>query len=247
MAKSPDSCKKRLERLILKLVELKQREEKDCDGIKREYYNFLHEAVVGERSKFKDFNINKDSFVYGYLNDKKKFSKLWMLVKMMLLLSLGQASVKRRFSVNRQIEVENLSKHSYVTQRTVCDHLRSVGGIKNVVVDKVLLQSAAKARLLHGKHLKEQKNQKSMQVASQKRKLIEEELDSLKSKWKRFSTDQASLEKSAKKYSMNAEKKGRLELISAANAMWAKAEQQKKKLVELDQQIEKKTTELKSV
>lgn len=250
MAKSPDSCKKRLERLLLKLVELKRIEERDCDGIKREYNTFLIEVVAGEKSKFKEFSISKDcldTFMYGYLNSKEKFSKLWALVKMMLLLSHGQASVERGFSVNRQIEVENLSEYSYVSQRTVCDHIRSVGGVKNVVVDKALLQSAAKARLRYEKHLKEQKKEKSLQVASQKRKLIEEELDSLKSKKKRFSADQASLEKSAKKYSLDAEKEGKLELISAANGMWAKVDQKKKKLVELDKQIENKTSELKSV
>lgn len=85
-----------------------------------------------------------------------------------------------------------------------------------------------------------------MQMASQKRKLIEEELDGLKSKRKRFSADQASLEESAKKFLLDAEKKGKLELISAANAMWSKAEQ-KKKLIELDKQINNKSTELKSV
>ena len=85
-----------------------------------------------------------------------------------------------------------------------------------------------------------------MQMASQKRKLIQEELNGLKSKRKRFSADQASLEESAKKFSLDAGKKGKLELISAANAMWSKAEQ-KKKLIELDKQINNKSTELKSV
>ena len=78
----------------------------------------------------------------------------------MLLLSHGQASVERGFSINCQIEVDNLSEHSYVSQRTVCDHIHSVGGVKNVVMDKALLQSAAKARLRYDKHLKEQKKRK---------------------------------------------------------------------------------------
>ena len=79
-----------------------------------------------------------------------------------------------------------------------------------------------------------------MQVASQKRKLIEGELDSLKSKQKRFSDNQATLEE------LDAEK-GKLVLLLAASAIWAKAEQQKKKLTELDEQIKKKSAELVSV
>ena len=84
------------------------------------------------------------------------------------------------------------------------------------------------------------------QVTIQKRKLIEQELGSLKSKRKRCSAEQASSEKLAKKYSADAEE-GKLELISAANAIWEKAEQKKKtKLFELGTQIEKKN-KLKSV
>ena len=83
-----------------------------------------------------------------------------MLVKIILLLSQGQASVERKFSINRQTEVKNLYEHSYASQRTICDHIHLVGGVKNVVIDKVLLQSAATARLQYDKHLKEQKKGK---------------------------------------------------------------------------------------
>ena len=44
------------------------------------------------------------------------------LSKILLLLSHGQASVEWGFSVNKEIEVENLLKHSLVAQRTICDY-----------------------------------------------------------------------------------------------------------------------------
>ena len=51
------------------------------------------------------------------------------LLKILLLLSHGQASVERGFSVNKEIEVENLLKHSLVAQRTICDYVEAVGGV----------------------------------------------------------------------------------------------------------------------
>ena len=51
------------------------------------------------------------------------------LSKILLLLSHGQASVEWGFSVNKEIEVENLLKHSLVAQRTICDYVEAVGGV----------------------------------------------------------------------------------------------------------------------
>ena len=61
----------------------------------------------------------------------------------LLLLSQGQAAVERGFSSNRQIDVENLSENGYKAQRLINDHLRAVGGIKEVVIDKTLLTSVS--------------------------------------------------------------------------------------------------------
>lgn len=45
------------------------------------------------------------------------------------MLSHGQASVERGFSVNKEIEVENLPEHSLVAQRTICDYVEVVSGV----------------------------------------------------------------------------------------------------------------------
>ena len=55
---------------------------------------------------------------------------------MLLLLLHGQASVERGFSVNKQLEVVNLQEGTYVAQRIICDHIHSVGGLLNVVINK---------------------------------------------------------------------------------------------------------------
>ena len=58
----------------------------ECDIVETQYDNFLDNKVASERSTFKEY---KD---------------LWSVVKMVLLLSHGQASVERGFSVNKQVQ-----------------------------------------------------------------------------------------------------------------------------------------------
>ena len=68
----------------------------------------------------------------------ENYAALFDIVKVLLVLSHGQASVEWGFS-----EVENLYEHSLVAQRIICDHLRAVGGVLSVPVMKKLLSAAA--------------------------------------------------------------------------------------------------------
>ena len=40
---------------------------------------------------------------------------------MIMVLSHGQATVERGFSINKEVEVENLKQENIVAQRIVCD------------------------------------------------------------------------------------------------------------------------------
>jgi len=48
------------------------------------------------------------------------------------LLSHVQASVERKFSVNKEVSVEHLAETSFVAQRTIVDHVSSVDGFLKV-------------------------------------------------------------------------------------------------------------------
>jgi len=83
------------------------------------------------------------------MSDKKSYCKLWNVVQMVLVLSHGQATVERGFSVNRQTEAENLDEQTVVARRIICDHVQFVGGIDRVDVcsKQLILAAAAAARL----------------------------------------------------------------------------------------------------
>jgi len=53
---------------------------------------------------------------------------------MLLVLSHGQASVEKGFSVNKQIEVKNLAEESCIVKQIICDYVSYVSGIANVYV-----------------------------------------------------------------------------------------------------------------
>lgn len=58
----------------------------------------------------------------------ESYQELFQVAQLLLVLSHGQALVERGFSVNKELEIENLANQSLVVQRLVCDYLNAVGG-----------------------------------------------------------------------------------------------------------------------
>ena len=71
-------------------------------------------------------------------SDSEKYKDLLEFVKMILTLSYGQAAVKMGFSLNKEVEVENMKHETVIAQRLICDHVKSVGGILYVDLNRVL-------------------------------------------------------------------------------------------------------------
>ena len=53
------------------------------------------------------------------MGNRSEFPNLWSVIKLLLLLSHGQASVERGFSVNKEVSVEHLAETSLIAQRTI--------------------------------------------------------------------------------------------------------------------------------
>lgn len=81
----------------------------ECDIVETQYGNFLDIKVASERTIFKEYQPYEeeervDRFLHQRLAREKEYKDLWSVVKMVLLLSHGQASVERGFSVNKQVQ-----------------------------------------------------------------------------------------------------------------------------------------------
>ena len=94
----------------------------ECDHLPSQYNEFVDKASKFERFDFENFSYKidrLDEFLFKHIAKVSAFSKLWNLIKKLLTLSHGQASVERGFSVNRQIMVENIKEHSFIAQRPI--------------------------------------------------------------------------------------------------------------------------------
>ena len=101
------------------------------------------------------------------------YQKLFKVVQHLLVLLHGQASVERGFSVNKELEVENLANQSLVAQRLVSDHINAVGGILMISIAQPLLASCSAAR---------KRYERSLEQQSRKRKSLLSEIEELKEK-----------------------------------------------------------------
>ena len=94
-----------------------------CEEILRQWRSFLADKVAHCRGEFADFVPNSqesrvDVLLCRHLASERSYSALWMVVQDVLLLSDGQATVERGFSVNRNVETVNMHEKTVIAQRT---------------------------------------------------------------------------------------------------------------------------------
>ena len=109
----------KLTRVLRILCQTGRIHENKCDTIISEYGKFLDDIVSNDSQSFRSFVPSKnrlDELMYSTLADRKEFSELWAVVQILLLLSHGQATAEREFSVNKNVTTENLSKENLMAQ-----------------------------------------------------------------------------------------------------------------------------------
>ena len=147
MARDEAGSKGKMKCLLNALVSAKRLIVSQCDEILRQYSEYL-DTVAKVKMQYREFDLydvssRLDSLLSEDMGRQPQYSTFWSTVKNLLLLSHGQASVERGFSINKEIEVENLAEESVVAQRVMCETVMSLGGIHNVDISKSLLVSAA--------------------------------------------------------------------------------------------------------
>ena len=63
-------------------------------------------------------------------------SELSEVLKHILILSHGNASVESGFSINKEVLVENMHEDSVVGLRTIYDAVLNAGGVLNIHIDQ---------------------------------------------------------------------------------------------------------------
>ena len=116
-----------LDKMLEILVGLKKVTSEMAMKAKQEYSKFLTHVVKPNTESFNEFEESKnrlDSFLWKYMGSDSNYKSIWSIVKIILVLSHGQATVERGFSENKMLLVENLDMESLIAQRLICNYMK---------------------------------------------------------------------------------------------------------------------------
>ena len=219
----------------------------DCDQVLHEFSEFL--ALSSTVSAFTNFTDSDrlDNIYFQLLSGNHIYAKLWPVVKMLLLLSHGQASVERGFSINNTVADVNLSASNLIARRLVKDHVNAIGGLENMTITKELVTSARAARSRYQASLLEKQQIKKQSQKNEKRKLHVEEVNHLKEKKRKTEEEIKSLHKSADDLAKKAEDLSKLLLLTQSNSLRKTAHEKENSLKHVEKLLNDKLLELKNL
>ena len=232
----PNECVAHLKRCLCLLSESGHVEVRNCDDIIKQYNGFLRKAAT--QDAYLEFRVSTDrldKLLYDSLANDDDMKKLWDVVRIILILSHGQATVERGFSVNKVTMVDNLTEHTLIAKRVVKDHVMQVGKISDIAITPALLAAAAAGRKRYQLYLDKQKKMAVAEIG-EKRK-ANDELVGLKAKKKRVEGTIEALNSSADAYAEEAESTGRIELIAQSNSHRRSAAEKTKELKAINSEI----------
>ncbi|KAL0170493.1 hypothetical protein M9458_035089, partial [Cirrhinus mrigala] len=153
-----------------------------------QFESFLFSEARAE--SFKDFSPTEPNSRHM----STSAPELWGFVKKLLIISHGQATVERGFSINKEVETCNMDEETVVAQRLICDHVRVYGAVTQVPLTKE-----------YRMYLDEEKRKKTKDEQMTKRKIAEDELEVLRKKRRNIHCVCETLEKDADSFAEKAE------------------------------------------
>ena len=241
---------KNVKKVLNLFLNVKRIEERKCDVVLQQYTQFIDNIPVFGTEKFSKFNQNQDSIDELYYEcmcggSSEQYRELLEVVKIVFVLSHGQASVECGFSVNKEVEVENMKQQTLVAHRVICDHVTNVEGILNVDLNKDLLLSARMSRQRYDAFLEQEQQKRTSHLWNKKRKCVLEEMEEIKKKKRRTDLDIESLNTAADKLYEHAKASGKICFVTQANSLRRTAKDKLAEKEKLDENLNNKLEELK--
>ncbi|XP_043473844.1 uncharacterized protein LOC122505991 [Leptopilina heterotoma] len=156
---------------------------KECDKIKKEFVTLAAKRNV--RDSCKDYKRSErlDTFWMTILNFNDSSLEIKKFLKLVLLLSHGNAFVERGFSVNKEMVIENQKKSSLIALRQVYDGIVAEGGLTNVSITSKMIDRVQFSRRDYMDALKKEKKQTANDREEDlKKKSLSEKLKDLQEK-----------------------------------------------------------------
>ena len=190
--------------------------------------------------RLKAFRVGDDrleNLFSDALQGSEAYHDLKPVLKLLLVLSHGQATVQRGFSTNKEVEVENLKSRSLIAQRIIIEHVTRVGGVREVAISKELLHSCQLARQRYMQCLDDEKKKRLTAEEQTKRKRTLDQLDELKVKKARLSTSITHLQNTEQSLCDKAETTRKVRFVVEANAMRRDRQKKEAEVKSLDEEI----------
>ena len=90
-----------------------------------------------------------DDFLCRYLADERNYENIWYVCKIVRILSHGQSSIERGFSINKEILDNNLQEKSLISRCLIYNHFTS----ENIVLHEYVTSSIKKScKLANGRY-----------------------------------------------------------------------------------------------
>ena len=152
IANSPENAVARFGLILDKLDFSNWLTADEGDEVLTQYKVFLQEIKLHHLEDFKSYsstNDRLDVFFNSVLGCKPKLSKLWMVIRKLLILSHGQAAIERGYSVNKDVISTNMLESTIVSQRLVYHSISALTDedISQLAITKDLLASCRSARM----------------------------------------------------------------------------------------------------
>ena len=152
----------------------------NIESVVHQFQVFVDENA--ENGDFKNFNYKNDkhrldTLYYRYMFGKDEFKAAWDFISKLLVISHGQASVERGFSINKHASFVNQSEDSLVARRIVRDHINYVGGLENLIITKELLKHCKSAHAKYKARLEDIKRDKASKEKQTAREAVQKEID----------------------------------------------------------------------
>ena len=109
------------------------------------------------------------------------YKNLFSILKLVLVLSHGQANVERCFSVNNNVLKFNMSENSIVSRKLIIDHMKCHNlSPQSFPITNDLLKSARSSRQRYEQYLREMQQCKRQNEKTDQLKIIDKEISELK-------------------------------------------------------------------
>ena len=198
MGSNKEKSTKKLNTVLKILVQAKRVGAEDCDRIISQYSDFIAEFKADCQTYSLD-EKNVDTFFYQKLEGRKDLTEMWQVIRELLLLSHGQASVERSFSVNKEITTLHMSEKTLIGSRLVKDHINSVGGVLNVCITKKMMMYCASARGKYQIYLDNEKASAKKKGENDRKRKAEDEIQTCVKRIKNIKSEIEQLSSSADK------------------------------------------------